>query len=65
LLGGAAHERFRAASKAGVRAGERKTYWTKPLSLLPGLWVLNDPVLIVSACPGSQGRRLDGRAGPI
>jgi hypothetical protein len=40
-LGGAAHERLRWDSLAGVRAGERKTYWTKPLPGSVGLWALN------------------------
>lgn len=63
LLGGAAHERSLVASKVGVRAGERKTYWTKPLSLPSRLWALNDPVVIARACPGSQERRSDGAYG--
>jgi hypothetical protein len=30
-------------SAAGMRAGERKTGWTKPLPPSPGLWALNAP----------------------
>jgi hypothetical protein len=38
-LGGAAHEPQREGTVAWVRAGERKTCWTKPLPQVPGLWV--------------------------
>ncbi len=34
-LGGAAHMPFPAASAAGIRAGERKTYWANPLAPQP------------------------------
>jgi hypothetical protein len=41
--GGAAHGPLRGAPAVGIRAGERKTSWTKPLSPPPGLWVLTVP----------------------
>jgi hypothetical protein len=34
-------------SAAGMRAGERKTGWTKPLPPSPGLWALNAPGLLL------------------
>jgi hypothetical protein len=40
-LGGAAHERGHGGTQAGGRGGERKTGWTKPLPVPPGLWALN------------------------
>ena len=35
-LGGVAHEPQSEGTAAGVRAGERKTCWTKPLPQAPG-----------------------------
>jgi hypothetical protein len=40
-IGGAAHRSFREGSVVGIRAGNRKTYWTKSLPVSPGLWALN------------------------
>jgi hypothetical protein len=40
-VGGAAHVPCREDSEVGIRAGERKTYWTKPLPRQSGLWGLN------------------------
>jgi hypothetical protein len=37
------HRPLRVDSAGGVRAGERKTGWTKPLPPSPGLWALNAP----------------------
>jgi hypothetical protein len=42
-LGGAAHKSLREDSYAGIRAGERKTCWTKPRPGSEGLWALNAP----------------------
>jgi hypothetical protein len=42
-LGGAAHKSLREDSYARIRAGERKTCWTKPRSGWEGLWALNAP----------------------
>jgi hypothetical protein len=46
------HRPLRVDSADGMRAGERKTGWTKPLPPSPGLWALNAP-----------GRLLVGRRG--
>jgi hypothetical protein len=48
-LTGAAHEPLREDSIGGFRAGERKTYWTKPLPPAPGLWALNGRGCIAGA----------------
>ena len=42
--------------RLGIRAGERKTGWTKPLPLSPGLWALNVAGFLV-------GLRLGVRSG--
>jgi len=48
-LSGAAHEPLREDCLAGFRAGERKTYWTKPPPPPPRLWALNGAEPIASA----------------
>jgi hypothetical protein len=48
-LSGAAHEPLSEDCLAGYRAGERKTYWTKPPPPPPRLWALNGPEPIGSA----------------
>jgi hypothetical protein len=53
-LSGAAHEPLREDCVAEFRAGERKTYWTKPPAPTPGLWAFNGPEPI-------GGARLRGR----
>ena len=65
LLGGAAHRPLRRESIAGLRAGERKTGWTKPLPLPAGLWALNSVGSCFGMPSGYFGRRLRGisRAG--
>jgi 6-phosphogluconolactonase len=42
-LSGAAHEPLREDCLAGFRAGERKTYWTKPPPPPPRLWAWRHP----------------------
>ena len=48
-LGGAAHGPLQEDSGVGIRAGERKTYWTEPLPPPPVLWALNGPGSLASA----------------
>src|SRR6202035_5091657 len=48
-LTGAAREPLREDSIGGFRAGERETYWTKPLPPAPGLWALNGRGCIAGA----------------
>jgi hypothetical protein len=42
-LAGAEHGFLGWDSAVGIRAGERKTGWTKPLPRTSGLWALNGP----------------------
>jgi hypothetical protein len=57
-LAGAAHGFFGRESAAGVRAGERKTGWTRPHPRIPRLWALNGPGYFV-------GIESDVRAGGL
>jgi hypothetical protein len=63
-LGGAAREPSGGGTQGGVRAGERKTDWTKPLPPPSGLWALNAAGPFAGAPLGHSGRRLGaiGRA---
>jgi hypothetical protein len=49
-LGGAAHRSPRGGSAIGIRAGKRKTCWTKPLAPAPSLWALNAAGSLAGAC---------------
>ena len=67
-LGGAAHEASPPDSMAGIRAGERKTGWTKPLPVPAGLWALNAARLLFPVCRRGVSAAVAGRfralAGP-
>jgi hypothetical protein len=47
-----------------MRAGERKTGWTKPLPPPPGLWALNAPGLLLVGHQGIPGGGLEPFAVP-
>lgn len=47
-----------------MRAGERKTGWTKPLPPSPGLWALNAPGLLLVGHRGIPGGGLEPFAVP-
>ncbi len=51
-------------SAAGMRAGERKTGWTKPLPPSPGLWALNAPGRLFVGHRGIPGGGLEAFAVP-
>jgi hypothetical protein len=59
-LGGAAHRPPHQDPTAGIRAGERKTCWAKPLPLSAGLWALNTAGSFAGAVPGPFGLRFEG-----
>jgi hypothetical protein len=50
--------------RAGMRAGERKTGWTKPLLRSPGLWALNAPGLLLVGHRGIPGGGVERFAVP-
>ena len=58
------HRPLRVDSADGMRAGERKTGWTKPLSPSPGLWALNASGLLLAGHRGIQGGGLEPFAVP-
>ena len=55
---------LRMDSAAGMRAGERKTGWTKPLPPSPGLWALNAPGLFLMGHRGVPDGGLEPFAVP-
>ena len=63
-LGGAARRPLRVDSTGGMRAGERKTGWTKPLPPSPGLWALNAPGRLLVGHRGIPGGGLEAFAVP-
>jgi hypothetical protein len=58
------HRPLRVDSADGMRAGERKTGWTKPLPPSPGLWALNASGLLLAGHRGIQGGGLEPFAVP-
>jgi hypothetical protein len=58
------HRPLRVDSADGMRAGERKTGWTKPLPPSPGLWALNAPGRLLVGRRGIPGGGLEPFAVP-
>src|SRR6476659_2639615 len=57
-LGGATHGPYRIDSASGIRAGERKTGWTKALPPPPELWALKAIGCLIGLRLGRSGHGL-------